>query len=157
MLSDYRYLNFSHALMPYYSLLFIVTAKSLKYNLSGVTLGNSSSSSHKTKTLRGSRDEELYQTRLRQQETYNQRAKEILEQRRQSESNTERNDAEVAKESDPIKKNKKKKPTIPASTSGKSTATGGGYNPMQPWTSSAGGGGYRYVGKCICNDGRSKY
>lgn len=108
--------------------------------MSGFTLGSSSSSSA-TKQHRSSRDEELYETRMRQQEIYNQRAKEILDERRRGESETGKNEADVTNDKDPATKSKKKKPMNSTSTS----ATSGGYNPMQPWTSSAGGGGYRYV------------
>jgi hypothetical protein len=80
---------------------------------------------------------------MRQQEIYNQRAKEIQEERRRSQASIVKNDADVADDKDANKKSKKKKPIKPASSS--KSAMSGGYNPMQPWTSSAGGGGYRYV------------
>ena len=74
---------------------------------------------------------------------YNERAKEILEQRRLS-ITVKMDGSGQSNEIDPTKKSIPKKPTKQSSTNAK-TSTTGGYNPMQPWTSSAGGGGYRFV------------
>jgi hypothetical protein len=119
---------------------FIAADRRIRCYLTGRTLGSSNSSST-TKRHRSNRDEELYQARMRQQEIYNQRAKEMLEENRRSESATGELIPDVATDKNPAKKSNKKKT---AYTSSKSAASGG-YNPMQPWTSSAGGDGYRYV------------
>jgi hypothetical protein len=103
-----------------------------------------------------SRDEELRQVRLRQQEIANERAKEAAKLRKEKEEAERERKNNVAKKKPPsgdgerlgtgslndndnqaITKRKKKMDTTSNSSSS------GGYNPMQPWTSHA--SGYRYV------------
>jgi hypothetical protein len=91
---------------------------------------NSSSNRNKK-----NREEEVRQVRLKQQEELNRIAREVAEREKQEQDNNS-NQTTVTE----TKITKKKKSTV----SMRPAAASDGYNPMQPWTSS-GGGGYKYV------------
>lgn len=80
---------------------------------------------------RKNRQEEMLRIRQKQQEAMDRRAREAATQKKPDDDD------------DDSQKKKKKAPGVlrkpPAAS------RGGGYNPMQPWTASQGGGGYKYV------------
>jgi hypothetical protein len=128
--------------------------KKLSYRASGVMLGTSGNSTDRTtkSIARSKREEEMHQARLRQQELLNQKAKEALEQRRELLKEKVMNDdpsSEPKQANDGISqttsttKKHSAKPSSKTTTSKPKTTTTSGYNPMQPWSASAGGGSYR--------------
>ena len=92
----------------------------------------------------------MYQARLRQQEILNQKAKEALEQQRELLRKKATND-DSSSDTKPtndgtnqLSSTTKKQSTKPSSTKAQpKSITTSGYNPMQPWSASAGGGTYR--------------
>jgi hypothetical protein len=112
--------------------------------LSQGTTRTTTTSSISTTPRKLSREEEIRQVRLRQQEIANQRAKEAEKQRKEKEAQ-ERERRNPIAQSKPFEGGSggkpdlaKKKPTTSSSNSG-SGHGGGEYNPMQPWTASSSG------------------
>lgn len=128
--------------------------KKLSYRASGITLGTSGNSTDRTtkSIARNTREEEMHQARLRQQEILNQKAKEALEQRRELLKKKAMNDdpsSEPKQSNDgksqttsTTKKHSAKQSSKTTTSKPKTTPTPG-YNPMQPWSASASGGTYR--------------
>lgn len=128
--------------------------KKLRYRASGVTLGTSTTGSNGNdrnaiSKARTKREEEMHQARLRQQEILNQKAKEALEQKRELLKKKPLLDHDSSSNLDPTNGDSnqtnstttKKYTTKPSSQS--KTIPSSGYNPMQPWSASTGGGTYR--------------
>lgn len=127
--------------------------KKLSYRASGVTLGTSTSNGNDRNAIskaRSKREEEMHQARLRQQEILNQKAKEALEQQREllkkkpNLDNDPSSNTDQTNDGDSNQTNMtatKKYTTKPSSNS--KTIPSSGYNPMQPWSASTGGGTYR--------------
>lgn len=101
--------------------------------------GHVLSASSAASTNATSRGEELRQVRLRQQELANQRAKEAEKIRKEKEAAEKDRKNHVAK----------KRPTG-GDTLGRGSS-GGGYNPMQPWTSQT--SGYRPARRTVNRGG----
>lgn len=82
-------------------------------------------------------EEEMRRIRQRQQEELDRIAREVASERKKKEPK-EDGSATIHQ-----KQPKKKPGTL-------SKPPGGGYNPMQPWTASQRGGGYKYVHLMVC-------
>lgn len=83
-------------------------------------------------------DQDRHRVRLQQQEIANQRAREAEKIRKEKEEAERKRKNNVAKSKQPSNSN-----TL-GSVGGEKASGGEGYNPLQPWSSSS-GGGYRYV------------
>jgi hypothetical protein len=132
-------------------IIYVNIVKKLRHRASGVTLGTSDNGMDKRTNSKGrsKREEEMYQARLRQQEILNQKAKEALEQKRELLKTKPKND-DPSLEPNPTHDKKTsptsstKKPSSLATTKSKPNAVRTTeYNPMNPWSASAGGGTYR--------------
>ena len=125
------------------------TVKKIRSRASGVALGTSGNSTDRNSTFkaRSKREEEMHQARLRQQEILNQKAKDALELQREL---LKKKPSEPKPTNDSTNQTTSAttkyatKPSSTATTSkSKTTTTSSGFNPMQPWSASAGGGSYR--------------
>jgi hypothetical protein len=132
--------------------IYVNIVKKLRHRTSGVTLGTSDNGIDKrtNSTGRSKREEEMYQARLRQQEILNQKAKEALEQKRELLKTKPKNDDPSSEpnsthDNETSQTSSTKKPSSLATTKSKlKAARTTEYNPMNPWSASAGGGTYRY-------------
>lgn len=95
---------------------------------SGHVLAQESSSAHNAT----SREEELRQVRLRQQEIANERALEAAKARKERENKEKERKNNVAKSASTAGPGDKLGGTMKSSSSSSAST---GYNPMQPWTS----------------------
>ena len=125
------------------------TVQRIRSRASGVALGTSGNSTDRNNTFkaRSKREEEMHQARLRQQEILNQKAKDALELQREL---LKKKPSEPKPTNDSTNQTTSAttkyatKPSSTATTSkSKTTTTSSGFNPMQPWSASAGGGLYR--------------
>jgi hypothetical protein len=92
----------------------------------------------------GNNDREEVMRRVREQQQVELAARAKIAAAERKQKQAEERERKNTGESTANKQSKKK------STTKSSGGSGEGYNPMQPWSSSSGGGGYKYVWPSVC-------
>jgi hypothetical protein len=135
----------THTFDSYPKLHFVLKDKQKRqgYVLSSKGESTATISSKKTSELSSSREEEIRQVRLRQQEIANQRAKEALKLRKEKEAaeKERRNSVIIQKHLNGGRRIDgvgESKDSSGANESNNDNS-GGGYNPLQPWTANSSG------------------
>jgi hypothetical protein len=100
-------------------------------------------STSRNKSTMSKREEEMHQARLRQQELLNEKAREALQKQKEMKKTAGTDQSSVQTDVEVSKSVKS------ASSKSKPAKLSTGYNPMQPWSASSGGGTYRYIKICL--------